>query len=170
MMESFRITINSHIRNGWLIILGLLICSKFQWILSFFYPNESNEDSIWIGVLAFVFFTVPAIIIHINYYLVNRGDVLEYSAQQNIINITHRRVSTTFSLDDIDHIERSISFNLAHNQLWVVSWDGYNHSVIYLKNGNIFTVTSLLVPNLDLPIEKDKLIVKRNVYRLAKIR
>jgi len=88
-MERFQVNINSHIRNGWLFILGLLICIKFQWILSFFNSNPSNGDFIWIGVLGCVLFAVAAIIIHINYYLVNRGNVLEYSAQQNIINITH---------------------------------------------------------------------------------
>lgn len=169
-MEIFRVNINSHIRSGGLIILGILICFNFPRILSFLYPNQRNEDSIWIGIIVFVLFAVPAIIIHINYYLVNRGDALEYSLRRKEIRITHRGISTTFSLDDIEHIERSISFNHAANRSSVLPWDGYNHSVIYLKSGDVFTVTSLLVPNFDLPIEKEKVIIKRNVYRLAKIR
>lgn len=168
-MESFRVNINSHIRSGGLIILGIIICLNIPRILLFLDPNQRNEDSIWIGIIVFVLFTVPAIIIHINYYLVNRGDVLEYSRRQKEIRITHRGISTTFSLDDIEHIERSISFNRAANRSSVLPWDGYTHSVVHLKNGDVFTVTSLLVPDFNLPLEKEKVITKRNIYRLARL-
>jgi len=170
MIETCKININSHLRCGWLLILGFLICINVSRILSFLYPNQRHDDSLLIGVILFIVFVLPGIIIHVNYYLVNRGDVLEYSVQKRQIHFTHQKVTTTISLDDIIRIERSISFNRAANRSSVISWDGYHHSVIYLKNGKIFTITSLLMPDLDFPIEKEKITLKENFFRLAKIR
>lgn len=107
-------------------------------------------------------------IIHINYYLVNRGDVFEYPEGEKEITIYHKGIKTTFNLDDIDRLERSMSWNKAANRFFIATWEGYNHSDIYLKDGRRFTVTSLLVPDLNLPLEKDKIIIKENFYRLAK--
>jgi hypothetical protein len=169
-MEYYHITIKDHLRSGSLIILVIIICVNFSNILSFLDPNKAPEDLFWVEVIGLFVFALPAIIIHINYYLINRGDTLEYSSGQKIISINHRGIATTFHLNDIDFIKKSISFNEEAHRSSVVAWDGYNHSVIHLKNGNVFTITSLLVQNLDLPIEKEKIIIKRNIYRLAKIR
>ena len=170
IMDTFKIDFSNHIRSGWLIILGVLICVNFPYILSFLYPSQQYEDSILVGIIVFVLFVLPAIIIHVNYYLVNRGDVLKYSPQQKEIIILHKGISNTFNLNDIDRIERSMSFNEAEHRSSVLPWDGYNHSVIYLKNGKVFTLTSLLITYLDLPMEEGKIVIKKNIYRLAKVR
>jgi len=112
--------------------------------------------------------TVPALIIHVNYYVVNRGDVFEYAKQTREITIYHKGLATTFSHDDIVRLERSVSWNKAANRSFVAPWEGYNHSYIYLKDGKRFTVTSLLVPDLDLALDREKIVVKENFYRLAR--
>ena len=106
--------------------------------------------------------------IHINYYIVNRGDIFQYFYQERKITFIHKGKATTFSLDDIDYIKRYMSFNLAANRSFVSPWEGYNHSYIHLKDGQILTVTSLLVPNLRLPIEDEKIVVKKSIIWLAK--
>ena len=150
--------------------LCIIICVNFPSILSFLSPNESHEDSVLIGIIVFVVFGLPAVIIHVNYYLVNKDDILKYSDEHRKIVIIHKGVTTTFSLDDIDYVKQYISFNEAENRSPVATWDEYNHSVIYLKDGKIFTITSLLVAKLELPIENKKIVRKKNIYRLAKIR
>ena len=162
--------IYSHIRNGWFIIVGVFICINFQHILPLLHRTQTKENYTLMGIFVFVLFVLPAIILHVNYYFVNRGDVIEYSSQDKVVMITHRGVTTFFTMDDISHVEKSISFNEAAKRVPVVSWDKYNHSVIYLTNGNVFTITSLLVPDFDLPIENERIKIKRNIYRLAKIR
>lgn len=169
-MEFHKIDLNSHLRNGWLTILGIIICANLSNIFSLLDPYRGPEDDPWIGAVAFMIFHLPAVIIHINYYLVNRGDMLEYSIDQKQITITHRHIPMSFHLSDIDFVEQSISYNQAAKRSSVLSWDGYNHSIIHLKNGYIFTVTSLLVQDLDLPIEEEKIKVKTNIFRLATIR
>jgi len=130
--------------------------------------NENINVFIWIALLLFIVFACPALVIHINYYVVNHGDVLEFSDQIKEITIHHKDGTRTFSLDDIDYVQRSMSWNKAAKRSFVAPWEGYNHSYIYLKDGTRFTITSLLVPDLDLPLEEGKVIVKQNFYRLAK--
>jgi hypothetical protein len=130
--------------------------------------HQDIASFIWIGVLMFVVCATPCFLVHINYSIVNYGDVFEYFYQERKITILHNGKSTTFSLDDISYVQRFMSFNLAAKRSSVLPWDGYNHSYIQLKNGKRFTVTSLLVPNLNLPLEESKIIIKENFYRLAK--
>lgn len=80
--------------------LCIIICVNFPSILSFLSPNESHEDSVLIGIIVFVVFGLPAVIIHVNYYLVNKDDILKYSDEHRKIVIIHKGVTTTFSLDD----------------------------------------------------------------------
>lgn len=167
-MEKHKITIANHLNNASLILLGVLICMLFPYGMHMFYPNEDIVVFIWCGISIFIVFTLPALIIHINYYIVNSGDVFEYAHQEKEITINHKGVATTFHLDEIVLLERSMSWNKAAKRSFVAPWEGYNHSYIHLKDGRHFTVTSLLVPDLDLPLEKEKIIVKENFYRLAK--
>ncbi|WP_090890142.1 hypothetical protein [Pedobacter rhizosphaerae] len=133
-----------------------------------FYPNEDIKVFVWIAIFMFIVFALPALIIHVNYYLVNRSDVFEYSDQKKEVTIYHKDVAATFNLDDIDYVQRSMSWNKAAKRSFIASWEGYNHSYIFLKDGRRFTITSLLVPDLELPLEKEKVIVKKNLYRLAR--
>jgi len=87
--------------------------------------------------------------------------------EDGIITIVHKGTSTSFNLDDIDRIKRHMSFNLAADRAGFAPWDLYNHSIIHLKNNEEFIITSLLVPNLNLPLEENRIIVKRGIYRLA---
>lgn len=168
-MENFKVGLRSHLRSGVSILLGLLVCVFFPYILSFAKDGDI-ESFLIIPISIFIVGVLPVIIIHISYYLANKGDTLTFSFQDRIITIFHKGNSTTFTLDDIDHIEKYMSYNLAANRSGIIPWDDYNHSIIYLKNGQEFIVTSLLVPNLSLPLEDGKMIIKTNFYRLAKVK
>ncbi len=166
-MERYRVNFSNHINNGWGILLVIGIGVFFPYFMSWI-KHEDIESFNWTGILIFFVGALPALIIHINYYIVNFGDVFEYFDQKKQITIYHNSKSTTFSFDDIDYVQRSMSWNKAARRSFIFTWEGYNHSYIHLKDGRRFTVTSLLVPDLELPIEKEKIIVKENFYRLAK--
>lgn len=101
--------------------------------------------------------------------MVNKDDILFYDPVNRMITIDHSGVSRAFSFDDIKRVERIMSFPLSENRLQWLPWDGYNHSIIRLKNGEHFLVTSLLVPNLDLPLEEEKIRLKKTFYRWASL-
>jgi hypothetical protein len=117
------------------------------------------------GLLATVLF--PQIVVHVNYYLINKGDAFVYEPAKRRISIEHSGFIETFCFEDIARIERHMSYPLSENRMQYFPWDGYNHSYIYLKNGSIYVITSLLVPNMDLPIDGDKLQIKKSFYRIA---
>lgn len=163
-MEVYKINLKSHLRNGESIVLGILVCISFPYILGYI-KDADAKSFIWISIIMFVVGVLPTVIIHINYYLVNRGDICIY--EDGIITIKHKGASTSFNLEDIDRIERHMSFNLAADRVGFAPWDLYNHSIIYLKDKQRFIITSLLVPNLNLPIEGERIFIKRSIYRIA---
>jgi len=166
-MEIFKVNFKNHIINGWPTILAIIICLVFPYGLSTF-THENVKSFYWIGACIFIIVALPAIIVHLNYYMVNKGDVFEFCFEKNEIVIKQNGTSTRFTLNDIDFVKRSMSFNQAAKRSAIVPWEGYNHSYIQLKNGQKFTITSLLVPDLNLPLKANKIIVKQNFYRLAK--
>lgn len=165
-MEKFKVGLKSHLKNGVSILLGIFICGFFVYMLTI--ANYQDKESFLVIPMGiFVFGILPTIIIHINYYLVNRGDSLIFAFRNSTITIIHKGTTTTFTLNDIDHIEKNMSYNQAANRAGFIPWDDYNHTIIYLKDGQKFVVTSLLVPNLKLPLPEEKIVIKTNFYRLV---
>lgn len=169
-MKTYKIDFFSHLKNGWLIIFLTCFCLASPSFLSWVHPNQRDETSRFIGIIVFMILVLPAIIVHLNYYLVNKGDVLKCDEEHNEITIRHKGLTTTFNVDDIDYVIQSISTNEFENRVGIVPWESYSHYVIYLKGGKIFTLTSLLVPRLNVPLDKEKILTKQNLYRLAIIR
>jgi len=130
--------------------------------------NLEPESLTWVSGIMLIIGVPPPLALHLNYYFINKGDVFGYMFQERTIVFTHKGETSTFTLDEIDHIERFMSFNFAAGRSSFLAWDDYNHTVIYLKNGQKFVVTSLLVYNLNLPLEGKKIIVKKGFYRWAK--
>lgn len=163
-MEIFKINFKSHVKAANSMILIVLMSAFFPYLMSIL-EHQDIASFIWLGILMFVVFATPCFLLHINYTIVNHGDVFKYSYQERKVTILHKGKSTTFNLDEIDSVERFMSFNLAAKRSSVLPWDEYNHSYIQLKNGERFTITSLLVPNLNLPLEEGRIVIKQNFYR-----
>ncbi|HEY1055759.1 MAG TPA: hypothetical protein VGE24_11505, partial [Emticicia sp.] len=99
---------------------------------------------------------------------VNKKDTIKYNNSEGELTFESNGNSKKFTLDDIEYVERYVSYNHAAHKSSVAAWDEYNHSVIYLSSGQKFTITSLLVPDLLLPIPDYKIKVIKGVFRLAK--
>lgn len=167
-MYRYKITLKHHIQNSWTIwiyIIGLSLLPLYM------RDRFGEEDRMMYYAISFGLLTtvlLPQIIVHLNYYLVNKGDTFVYEPSKRSISIEHRGFTETFNFEDIDRIERYMSYPFSENRMQYFPWDGYNHSYVYLKNGNSYVITSLLVPNIDLPINRNKVKIKRNFYRIAR--
>ena len=146
-MEVYKVDFKSHVKSGdgilWFALMGFIS----PYVLSMIKHIDVNSVR-WMGGVMFLVLTLPAFVIHINYYVVNSGAIFQYFYYERKIIYSYKGKSTTFSLDDIAYIKQYMSFNQAANRSFVAPWEGYNHSYIRLKDGQILTVTSLLVPNL----------------------
>ncbi|MCH7415700.1 hypothetical protein MM213_19525 [Belliella sp. R4-6] len=122
------------------------------------------EKVMLISFVVFMIFLIPQLILHINYYRQNNGDVFIYDPLDQRIVINTKGESASFSFNEIELIKRFKSYPLAENRIQWFPWDNYNYSIIQLKNGQQFIITSLLVPNMDLPIDSGKIKLKKSFY------
>lgn len=168
-MAQYSVGIRSHLANLGTIKVGIISCIACPWLLGEL-TGTSPASHILLGAIIFVFMVAPAASIHLNYYLVNRNDVLSYDPIYREVTIKQRNASSTFKLDDIKCIKRFMSPNLAANRALVSPCDEYNYSIIILENGKEFIVTSLLLSNLNLPVDHEKLIIKKTLFRWVRAR
>jgi hypothetical protein len=123
---------------------------------------------IFLSFLGFFLFFIPLVILHLNYFSTNKRHILHYYPYQNRIDIIKNNDVTSFHFDDIKNVFQYKTFPLAENRVQWFPWDNYNYSVINLENGHKLIITSLLVPNLDLPIDKSKVFIVKTFYPYIK--
>ena len=166
-MFIYRITARHQIQNAWplLIFLVIAICFPFYMVLKF--GREEILTYLLIALCFFLIFFIPVLLVHLNYYKINKHDVVSYDPMISKFIIYRDGLLNIVNLDDIELIERHSSYPLAENRNHYFPWDGYNHSIIRLKNGRTFVITSLLIPNLDLLVGKERMKVKKSFYRLV---
>jgi hypothetical protein len=167
-MFVYKITFRNQVQNAWPIVIDILVFTILPLYMINRYGRSDAAIFILMAVFLFLLFLIPQLILHFDYYLKNKGDILFYDPEGRWIKIDHKEVSSIFSFDDINLVERVKSYPLAEDRMQWFPWDSYNYSVIHLKNGQKFLVTSLLVPNIDLPIESNKIKLRKTFYPFAK--
>lgn len=109
---------------------------------------------------------VPLIALHVNYFLTNKGDILEFDEQSKVFYFHHRDKTVQFHLNDIKNVTYFKSFPLAKKHLALLAWDNYHHAVIVLNSNIQIVVTSLMTGfELRLQIPSEKSLTKMNFYR-----
>ncbi len=117
---------------------------------------------------------IPLIAIHLNYYLINKDDVLFFDSLRGEYTFIHKQKKVIFSLFDIAKIERSISYKSKQGYQtglkFYIPWDLYCHMVLTLNNSTKIVVTSLMIgkQDLDFFVNPEKVITKMSFFRWAK--
>lgn len=167
-MKTYTITARNHWIMEWGILLHLIFCC----IIYLYFVNVNKTDTSFAlkaATLIFLFQFVPTALLHLNYYFLNRDDKLVIDQLNQIMIFTSGENETMFSFNDIEQAKLYKSFALHKKNPQFLGWDGYNHALITLNNGTRIIITSLLfAPEVILPIEPTKVIVKQNLYRWAK--
>ncbi len=151
-----------HIKGVFIYLIGFSL-APFYFVYRYG-PEMSQTFLIWC-ICAFLLFFIPQLILHLRFYRLDSGRTFYYSPdkQQLSLQLEDGRIFA-FTFDEIEHVERSKSFPFAERRSHWLPSDIYNYSVIRLKDGKQFVVTSLLVPNLDLPIEANKIKLRKRFY------
>ena len=164
-MYTYKISFEHQIKHLWVIVYyGLVIVCGSFFISYSRYGFIDYAKILVISTVGFLVFFIPQLILHMNYYMKNKGDIFYYDPLGQRVTINHKGESASFSFDDIQLLRRFKSYPFAQNRMQWFPWDNYNYSIIQLKNGQEFIVTSLLVPNMDLPIDSDKIILEKSFY------
>ncbi|SEK54500.1 hypothetical protein [Parapedobacter koreensis] len=164
MTYTYKILLTNHIKNAWTILFALVGFSLMPFYLRYKYGEEDFNLYVLVCFSAFLLFFIPQVTIHLTYYWLNEGRIFYYNPSERQITICIRGERYGFAFDDIKLVERNKSFALAGITYQWMPWDNYNYSVIHLKNGQQFVVTSLLVPNMDLPLEESKIKLRKRFY------
>ncbi len=164
-MYTYRISINHQFKHLWVIFYYVLvIVSGALYFSHSRYGFIDYGKIIPISLVTILIFLIPQLILHINYYRRNKGDIFFYDPAGQRVTINRKGESASFSFSDIELIKRFKSYPLADNRMQWFPWDNYNYSIIRLKNGQEFIITSLLVPNMDLPINSSRIKLKKRFY------
>lgn len=165
MRNTYRISIIHQIKHLWVIFYYFLVIVLGSLFISLRrYGYIDYEKTLLISLIILLIFLVPQFILHINYYTKNKGFILVCDLVNQDITISHKGKSVSFSFSDIELIKRYKSYPLAENRMHWFPWDSYNYSIIRLRNGQEVILTSLLVLNLDLPIEPKKVKLIKTFY------
>ncbi len=167
-MYTYRISINHQFKHLWVIFYyAVVIVGGAIYFSHSRYGFMDYAKIISISFVTILIFLIPQIILHINYYIKNKGDIFFYDPVGQRITINHNGESASFSFSDIELIKRFKSYPLAEDRMQWFPWDNYNYSMVRLKNGQEFIITSLLVPNMDLPIDSDKIKIMKRFYPIV---
>ena len=117
-------------------------------------PEENFADYAYIIPIVFLVFFIPLSIIHLRYHSINEGLEMVYDEDEKMIVIKNTKKNTLseFGLDDIHCIHHIITLPMHEKRMHWFPWDSYNYSDIYLKNGEKYRITSLMVYRLELPV------------------
>ncbi|MGK6353539.1 hypothetical protein [Parapedobacter sp. DT-150] len=151
-------------KNGWSILIYAVCFYGLTYYLKYRFGIQDMRLYNLICFFAFLIFFIPQLIIHLTYYWLNEGRIFYYNPSEHHITIRIRGKEYGFNFDDIESVERNKSFALSGVMYQWMPWDNYNYSVIRLKNGQRFVITSLLVPDMDLPLEDKKINLKKRFY------
>lgn len=164
-MYKYSISLKPHWENAKSVVLYIIGAIFGYFFLNYKYGTDNSQFQIKVVIFIFILFLVPQLILHLRYYWLNRGCVFYYYPSELKINIQKTVGNETeFFLDDIKQVHYFKSFPLAENRMQWLATDSYSYARIYLKNGQQFLITSLVVPNMNLPLEQEKIRLSKTLY------
>ena len=134
--------------------LFLLVSLK----LFIIFTIENKYLAMSISVIFLLFLIIPFLILHFNYYIIDRNKVLIIDNVTSEVRIINKEKEFTFHLDDIDRVRLINSKNYDDTYRMLMPWNTYYY-MICLKNNDEFLVTRLVVRKLE------KLLNVRIVYK-----
>lgn len=139
MME-YKITPKNQFKALTSLIYGTIL---FSFIIYFFIQNENySTELVPFGYICYFVWLMPALFVHIEYYLINKRDVV-------VIDLAQKTVSINSLEPAIEKIILVMTPVLYRNgALTFTPWDSYHYGIIKMKDGGQFVFTSLMAPKV----------------------
>jgi len=139
--------------------LFLLVSLK----LFIIFTIENNYLAISIGVIFLLFLIIPSLILHFNYYIIDRNKVLIIDNVTNEVKIIDKSTEFTFRLDEVDRVRMINSKNYDDTYRMLMPWKTYYFYMICLKNDDEYLITRLTVRKLE-KLLNVRIVYKRNAF------
>jgi len=166
-MVEYKVTLGTQLKNSWTLIIYAIVAILLPIYMVNKYGPEHKFTFILLGIGFFTLFLIPTLLIHLNYYFLNRYDRLIFDESINKFTILSKNKRQEFFIEDIIIVRQYKSHPFAENRSHWLPWDSYNHTLIELRDKDVVVVTSLLVPQLVLPVEKERIVLKKTWFQLA---
>jgi hypothetical protein len=143
----YKITFKNQMRALRPLISGAVV---FGIAIYFLAKNKGYDfclDYLLIGYGGFFVWVSPALFVHIEYYFINRKDIVEINAEQKLILFNNR---PAVAFRNIEKITLVMSFVLYRNDtVKFTPWDSYHYALIKMKDGKKFFFTNLMVYKIE---------------------
>ena len=163
MIYTYKITRANEWKNFKSIMITLFAAIFLAPVFLYFRSSpEVNVADYWLIIpIVILLFLIPQFAIHMRYYSINEGMEMVYDDKEKSISIkdTKKDTESKFSLDDIKYVFHTMSAPFAEKRMEWFPWDSYNYSELFLKDGRKFTITSLMVNRLELPVGKKYVLI-----------
>lgn len=113
------------------------------YIAIFVYLKFDTDFFVIFGPMA-VFLVLPALFLHIEYYLKNKNE--EYELCNDKIIRLKDNIKKIYTKEDIKKIEVIVSPNYFRSNIYVTAFENYHFAKVYLISGEVIYLTSLLAP------------------------
>lgn len=165
LVYKYSITPRKHFDNAWPIINLIVGFSLATLLFSYHFNAADMPFFVTMFSLLFLAVFIPQLTLHLRYYYLDRGRTLYYYPNRLMLSLELRDGRKfDFPLDDFEHVELNQTFPFAERRVFWFPWDSYNYSVIRLKNGQQFVITSLLVLRLDVPLDYEMVKLRKKFY------
>lgn len=164
-MKIYTLNTKSYYRHLWpLILFGLVMPIGIHFLMMAKMGGYTLKTALIVGVIFFIIFILPVIILHINHYLVSKGRSLKYDKNEELFIYNNGVEDVQFRLNDIKTIKCYKSWPMTENRTPIFSWDLYNYTLIELKNDCLIKISSLLVYEFDKKLQLDDIELKKTLY------
>lgn len=165
LVYKYSITPRKHFDNAWGIIIFIVGFSLAPFYYSYHEGNSSYLENSIVPLVIFLIFFIPQLILHLRYYWLDRGRTLYYYPNRLMLSLELKDGRKfDIPLEDFEYVELNKTPPFAEKRLYWTPWDSYNYSVIRLKNGQQFQITSLLVLDLDVPLDYEMVKLRKRFY------
>jgi len=163
MVKKFKISFGDHFRHLWgAVFLTLLLPLALYFLIGLRGRPSSNYNLFGIALFAFCLYILPGLVLHLNHIVKNRFD--ELILMPKGLELIKLGKKIQFNWIDVDTITSYKSRPLSEERTPVLIWDSYNYTIIKLKDGREFKISSLLVNELDKKIPFDNVEIKKTFY------
>ncbi|MFA0961216.1 hypothetical protein AB9P05_05390 [Roseivirga sp. BDSF3-8] len=164
-MKVYKIKRSAHLRALKSIVVTILFFSIGLSLLVVYRYGYLDLKKVFIaGSVSFVIFVLPMLLLHLQYYIINRYDSFSYDDVKQVIIYSSKYNDIRFHEKDITEIIVYKTKPLAENRTAVFTWDEYNYALIKLSNNVVIRISCLLVGELDKILKLKNVHVKKTFY------
>ena len=168
---TYRITFKNHLSA----LKTTFFCTILFFGVGYFVYNKEgfgiNTDTVPYFLIYYVVSIIPALFLHVEYYLINRKDIVIINALKETISFNDQKVVYFKNIVKITLVMSPVLYR--KGSLGFTPFDNYHYAIIMMNGGEEFIFTCLLAKKVeetmkqitDVPIEKRRRFIPSTLMR-----